>query len=55
MRLRDEQGRVWIAKPDGSVNGIHPFIIELPSGVSRVTPELVLLTPVAAEFTVKTP
>jgi len=57
MRLRDEQGRYWVAKPEseGAVNGIYPFLIDLPPDVNRVTPELVLLKPVEAEFTVKTP
>jgi hypothetical protein len=55
MRLRDDQGRNWEAKPDGSENGIFPFLVELPSDVVQVTPELVLLTPVNASFTVKVP
>lgn len=57
MRLRDEQGRVWEAKPEsqGVVGGIHAFLIDVPPDVIRVTPELVLLTPVSATFTVKTP
>lgn len=57
MRLRDEQGRNWIAKPEsqGAVNGIYPFLVQLPPEVTQVTPELVLLTPVTAAFTVKIP
>jgi hypothetical protein len=57
MRLRDEQGRVWEARPEaqGAGNGIYPFLVDLPPETIRVTPELVLLTPVTAAFTVKTP
>ncbi len=57
MRLRDEQGRNWEAIPEsqGSSDGIYPFLIELPTDVIQVTPELVLLTPVKAGFTVKIP
>lgn len=57
MRLRDEQGRDWVAKPEsqGAVDGIYPFLVQLPPEADRVTPELVLLKPVEAEFTVKTP
>ncbi len=57
VRLRDEQGRNWEATPEsqGSSGGIYPFLIELPADVIQVTPELVLLTPVKAEFTVKIP
>lgn len=57
MRLRDEQGRDWVANPEsqGSESGIYPFLIELPPDVNEVTPELVLLNPVTAAFTVRTP
>jgi hypothetical protein len=57
MRLRDEQGRDWVAEPEsqGAVGGIYPFLANLPPDVNQVTPELVLLKPVEAEFTVKTP
>jgi hypothetical protein len=54
MRLRDEQGRDWEAKAEGSANGIYPFLIELPPEVTQVTPELVFLPPVTAAFTVNT-
>lgn len=56
MRLRDEQGRVWEAKPESqaSGSGIYPFLIQLPPDVIQITPELVLLNPVTATFTVKT-
>jgi len=57
VRLRDEQGRYWETKAGSQrgVNGIYPFLLELPSDVVHVTPELVLLSPVEATFTVKTP
>lgn len=57
MRLRDEQGRQWEAKSESqrSDNGIYPFLIELPPDLIQVTPELVLLPPVEATFTVNTP
>jgi hypothetical protein len=56
MRLRDEQGRNWVATPEsqGAVNGIYPFLVQLPPDATQITPELVLLKPVEAEFTVKT-
>ena len=55
MRLRDEQGRNWVAKPEsqGEVDGIYPFLFTLPSEVNQVTPELLLLKLVEAEFIVK--
>lgn len=56
VRLRDEQGRSWIAEPEpqGICDGIHPFLIKVPEDVTSVTPEVVLLEPVQAEFTVQT-
>jgi hypothetical protein len=57
MRLRDDQGRCWLAQPEpqGPVDGIYPFLVDLPPEVNRVTPELVVLKPVEAEFTAKIP
>jgi hypothetical protein len=36
------------------IEGVHPFLLELPSGVTKVTPEVVLLKPIHAEFLVDT-
>ena len=57
MRLRDDQGRFWVAKaePQGAEDGIHPFLVNLPPEVIRVTPELVVLKPAEAEFMVRVP
>lgn len=57
MRLRDDQGRYWVANldPAGADNGVYPFLVNLPSQVNQVTPELVVLKPVEAEFMVRTP
>ena len=57
IRLRDGQGRYSAAKPEpqGAADGVYPFLVTLPPDVNLVTPELVLLKPVEAEFTVKVP
>jgi hypothetical protein len=55
IRLRDELGRFWEAKPDTLSAGIQPFLIELPDTVTNVVPEIVLLPPLQATFNVKTP
>jgi hypothetical protein len=57
MRLRDEQGRLWVAEPEpqGADDGIYPFLVNLPPDVNRVTPELVVLKPVEAEFMARVP
>lgn len=57
IRLRDGQGSLWVAEPEpqGSTDGIYPFLVSLPSSIYQVTPELVLLKPVEAEFMVKPP
>jgi hypothetical protein len=57
VRLRDDFGRWWVAKPEsqGNPEGVHAFLIELPTEVTWAVPELVLLKPVQAEFLVKTP
>ncbi len=56
VRLRDEQGRCWPARPEpeGDRNGILPFLLSPPPEVRFVTPEIVALKPVAASFAVKT-
>jgi hypothetical protein len=56
VRLRDEQGRYWLAKPEpqGPADGIWPFLVELPPEVSTVSAEVVVLKPIQAEFTVQT-
>jgi hypothetical protein len=56
VRLRDDQGRYWPAKPEpeGAANGIMPFLIELPPAVTNVVAEVVVLKPVEAEFLVNT-
>jgi len=57
VRLRDEQGRYWIAEPEpqqGMNDDIYAFLLKLPSDVSSVTPEVILLEPTQAEFLVAT-
>ena len=56
VRLRDEQGRYWLAQPEpqGAVDGIWPFLLELPPEAGTVSAEVVLLKPIQAEFTVRT-
>jgi hypothetical protein len=54
LRLRDEHGGLWVAKPETWNDGIQPFLLELPPGVTNIVPELVLLKPVTAEFMVDT-
>ena len=54
VRLRDGQGGVWVAKPGGASGGIQPFLVELPSGVTNLVAELVLLKPLSADFLVNT-
>jgi hypothetical protein len=56
VRLLDEQDRYWTAEPEpqGDRDGIRPFLVKVPKDVTIVTPELVLLRPVQAEFLVET-
>ena len=54
IRLRDDHGGFWVAKAENEVDGIQPFLIELPPGVTNIVPELVLLKPLKAEFLVNT-
>jgi hypothetical protein len=57
VRLRDDQGRHWAAKPEpqGTPEDIRPFLVELPSEVRTVVPEIVVLDPVIANFDVTIP
>jgi len=57
VRLRDDQGRWWLAKPEpqGQSDNIGAYLIELPPDVTTITPEVVQLNPVTTEFTVSTP
>jgi hypothetical protein len=56
IRLRDEKGRYWMAKPEpqGNSMGILPFMLDLPPEVKIVTPEIVVSSPLKAEFIVDT-
>jgi hypothetical protein len=54
IRLRDEHGLYWLAKSEGSVQGIQPFLVQLPPEVTNVVAELILLKPIKAEFLVDT-
>lgn len=54
VRLRDDHGQYWIANPEDDMEGIHPFLIELPPGVTNVVPEAVRLKPARADFLVET-
>jgi len=57
VRLLDDQGRYWVAKPEpqGNGQGIKPFLLELPAEVKTIVTEFVLLRPVHVEFTVQVP
>jgi hypothetical protein len=56
LRLRDEQGGYWLARPEpqGDADGVWPFLVELPLEVQNISGEVVLLKPIQAEFTVQT-
>jgi len=55
VRLRDQQGRYWIAKPDPrGAHDIQPFLVELQTDVTTLTAEIVLLKPLKATFDVDT-
>jgi len=56
VRLKDSEGKYWEAAPEpqGSPQGIHPFMVRVPTNVSTVVPEIVLLKPVQADFLVDT-
>lgn len=57
VRVRDEKGRLWAAEPEeqGRRDDIRPFLLRLPPEVQVVTPEVVFLRPLAADFTVAMP
>jgi hypothetical protein len=57
VRLRDDAGHYWLAKPEpqGNNHRIQPFLLELPSEVKTVVAEFVLLRPVQADFLVQMP
>lgn len=56
IRLRDDQGRYWLAKPEtqGTRDGIAPYLVECPAEVKTVTPEIMVLNPIGADFLVDT-
>jgi hypothetical protein len=56
MRLIDNRQRVFSATPEpqGASDGILPFIARTPPEVMMVTPELVLLPEIKAEFLIDT-
>jgi len=54
VRLRDDHGQCWVAKAEDAVDGINPFLVEVPPGVKNVVPEVVWLMPVQANFFVQT-
>jgi hypothetical protein len=57
VRLLDEQGRYWLAKPEpqGIRDNIRPFLIELSPEIKSITAEIVVIKPVQASFQVNTP
>jgi hypothetical protein len=57
VRLKDNDGKYWEAAPEtqGSPQGIHPFMLRLPTNITVVVPEIVLLKPMQADFLVNTP
>jgi hypothetical protein len=57
VRLRDDQDRLWptTRESQGNPDGILPFMLDVPPEVTSVTPEIVWLNRVEAEFTVRTP
>jgi hypothetical protein len=57
LRLKDSEGKYWeaAAETQGSPQGIHPFMLRVPTNVTTVVPEIVLLKPIQADFLVNTP
>jgi len=57
LRLKDGEGKYWeaAAETQGSAQGIHPFMLRLPTNITTVVPEIVLLKPIQADFLVNTP
>ncbi len=56
VRVKDEQGQFWVLtpEPEGASDGIMPYLVSLPVGVTNVVPEIVLLKPIRATFSVTT-
>ena len=54
IRLRDDSGSYWLAEPENPTDGIQPFLVKLPAGITNIMPELVLLKPIQAEFLINT-
>ena len=55
VRIRDDQGRVWNTRLEpGFSAGICACLLELPPEVKSIIAEVVMLTPVQAEFLVDT-
>jgi hypothetical protein len=57
IRLRDDHGKYWSTKvePQGTANGVRPFLLRLPPDADSFVAEVVVLKPIEAEFTVKVP
>jgi hypothetical protein len=57
VRLKGTDGKYWEAAPEtqGSPQGIHPFMLRIPTNIASVIPEIVLLKPMEADFLVNTP
>ncbi|MFO1459760.1 MAG: hypothetical protein U1G08_10135 [Verrucomicrobiota bacterium] len=57
VRIRDEQGRLWTAEAEeqGRRENVRPFLLKLPPDVRTITPEVVFIRPLTAEFTVRVP
>ena len=56
VRIKDDQGRSWVAKPEGqgAPEGVRPFLLDLPAGLTNITAEIVILKPAQAQFDVDT-
>jgi len=56
VRLKDDQGRYWLTKPErqGIRDRIQPFLVELPAEVKTIQAEVLVLKPISAEFMVET-
>jgi hypothetical protein len=56
LTLAGDDERVFLAEPEpqGSANGVVPFLLKTPPEIKSVRAELVLLPPVEAEFLINT-
>lgn len=54
VRFSDGHGGNWVAETDMVGDGIQPFMLKVPPGVTNVVPELEWLKPARAEFLVET-